>query len=544
MIEDYKDSEIILCSGIAIDKNYDNVLDVSKSTLVGHLRTHSEYVGNDYSILPRNRNSLIVSCPYQTALKCNYMTFRNPDYENEYVFAFIDTIDYINDEASQINFTLDVWHTYHDKFNVEKVFVEREHVSDDTIGKHTLPENLEHGEYVVSSYLEREFSALGVNGYIIIGLSNLVENFPTPSSNLYNGVYSGLTYYALEDATKCTTFIKALMEAWSYDAANSIYCLFMVPREMFGTGDITWQTGTIGDNTINFGLISSSAVVKNFTSIDFNVGTKIDNYVPKNNRLFCFPYNYIMVSNNCGQTATYNFEDFLDGNGHFGFMGALSIGCSIRLDPLNYKNGFFDADDPSTIIDNRRLRTYGLTCGKFPTCSWNSDSFTNWITTNAVNIGISGLTAAAQIGVGASTGDVMMATEGIGNVASELREVYNHSLIPNQAQGNINSADVLFSSSSLGFSIYRMTIKKEYAAIIDQYLSRYGYKVHEVKTPTLHNRTQFDFIKVGGSDNLISGKIPSQYLNEINAICRRGVTIFHNITNFGNYTISNPIVNP
>ena len=37
MIED-KNTEIILCSNIHIDKNYDNVLDVSKSTLVGYLR--------------------------------------------------------------------------------------------------------------------------------------------------------------------------------------------------------------------------------------------------------------------------------------------------------------------------------------------------------------------------------------------------------------------------------------------------------------------------------------------------------------------------
>ena len=55
MIED-KNTEIILCSNIHIDKNYDNVLDVSKSTLVGYLRTHSEYVGDDYTIVPRYRN--------------------------------------------------------------------------------------------------------------------------------------------------------------------------------------------------------------------------------------------------------------------------------------------------------------------------------------------------------------------------------------------------------------------------------------------------------------------------------------------------------
>ena len=100
MIED-KNTEIILCSNIHIDKNYDNVLDVSKADLVGYLRTHSEYVGDDYTIVPRYRNRLIVKCPYATALKCNYMTFKNPDYDNEYVFAFIDNVDFVYDSLDK-----------------------------------------------------------------------------------------------------------------------------------------------------------------------------------------------------------------------------------------------------------------------------------------------------------------------------------------------------------------------------------------------------------------------------------------------------------
>ena len=69
-------------------------------------------------------------------------------------------------------------------------------------------------------------------------------------------------------------------------------------------------------------------------------------------------------------------------------------------------------------------------------------------------------------------------------------------------------------------------------------------KVNIVKTPNLKSRTQFNFIKVGGMDELISGNIPASDLEKINEICRKGVTIFHDYTNFGNYTISNPIVTP
>ena len=546
MIEDYKDSEIILCSGIAIDKNYDNVLDISKSSLVGHLRTHSEYVGNDYSILPRNRNSLIVSCPYRTALKCNYMTFRNPDYENEYVFAFVDTVDYINDEASQINFTLDIWHTYHDKFNIEKVFVEREHVSDDTVGLHTIPEGLETGDYVVSDYFEREIDGVQNNGYIVIGLSNLPGDNPAiPAENAYNGVFSGLTYYVLENYTDARNYITGITNAIGFDAQASVYCLFIIPRELINYNDIVWYTQQMGGVNTRFGVLPSSYEPKVMSNeLILHKGTKLDNYTPVNNKCYVFPYNYCYVTNNIGNSAIYNFEDFLDNDAHFRIIGGLSVGCSIRIDPIKYKNGFFNIDDQSTLLDNRRLKNYGLTCGKFPTCSWNSDSFTNWLTTNAINIGLKGVASIAQTAVGVGTANPEGILSGVSNIAGTIGEVYQHSLMPNQVEGNINSGDVLFSSNSLGFSLYRMTIKKEYCKIIDQYFSRFGYKVHEIKTPTLHNRTQFDFIKVGGTDNLISGKIPSKYLDEINAICRRGVTIFHNLTNFGDYMVANPIIEP
>ena len=43
-------------------------------------------------------------------------------------------------------------------------------------------------------------------------------------------------------------------------------------------------------------------------------------------------------------------------------------------------------------------------------------------------------------------------------------------------------------------------------------------------------------------DELVSGNIPASDLEKINSVLRKGVTIFHDYSNFGDYTISNPIV--
>ena len=72
----------------------------------------------------------------------------------------------------------------------------------------------------------------------------------------------------------------------------------------------------------------------------------------------------------------------------------------------------------------------------------------------------------------------------------------------------------------------------------------FGYKVNEVKTPNLNSRTKFNFIKVGGNDDLVHGDIPASSLEEINNICRKGVTIFHDYNSLGDYTVSNTIVTP
>jgi hypothetical protein len=112
----------------------------------------------------------------------------------------------------------------------------------------------------------------------------------------------------------------------------------------------------------------------------------------------------------------------------------------------------------------------------------------------------------------------------------------------NTAQGNVNSGDIIASSNNLGFYFYKMCMKKEYAKICDDYLSRFGYKINEVKTPNILSRKEFNFIKVGGRDELVSGNIPATDLEEINNIFRKGVTIFHDYDTFGNYTINNPIV--
>ena len=92
-----------------------------------------------------------------------------------------------------------------------------------------------------------------------------------------------------------------------------------------------------------------------------------------------------------------------------------------------------------------------------------------------------------------------------------------------------------------------MSIRKEYAKIIDNYFTRCGYKVNRVKLPNMTNRENYNYIQIGEEENLCYPNnynnlmIPAKALDMINTLFRNGITIWNNHENFGDYSVSNNI---
>lgn len=530
-----KDNEIILCKGIKLDRNYENVLSYSESDMVTLCRNNAIYQADEYNFIEKANNRIVVSHPYSSAMYSNYVAFKNPRFGNKWIFAWVTDVKLINVGSTEITFEVDVWSTWYSRFSVGKAFIEREHVDDDTIGKHTIPEGLETGEIIQSGDSQYIWDT-GFNCYICVAVTEVPSNMPNVSdARKFYGVYSGLYYILFQTSTSVSSFIHAYDELSKADAINSV---FLVPSDFLPNP--TWYTGTLEDYTFTFTPLVESDYARVLTPINANptvtMPTTIgNNFSPKNNKLFTWPYNYFYISNHVGSDVVFKYEDFLNNTPSFKVIGSVTPGCSIKCIPLNYKN---TTDTQYTY----KSYNYGINAGKYPVCSWNSDTYTNWLTQNGVNVALGAVTSTFNVVAGAMLGSPTMMVSGAAGVANSMTEMYKHSLVPDQVRGNTNSGDVTYSAQELRFTAYRMSIRNEYAASIDSYFSRFGYKVNEVKQPNLNSRTQFNFIKVGGMDELIHGDIPSTDLEKINEICRKGVTIFHNYTNFGNYTISNPIV--
>jgi hypothetical protein len=547
-----KSGEIILCNGIKMDKEYENVLSYDTESLVSLCRSKAVAISNSYSILDPSKNSIDVALPYASCIYANYIAFRNPHYGNKWYFAFVNNVKYVNNKVTTIEYKVDVFSTWYDRFNIGKAFIEREHVSDDTIGKHTVPERLDTGDFIINdSGVLDEF---GSDAHVVIGVTKVPDELANMQSvvsgsvynapnTVYNGIFNGLTYFVFQTTYDASQFL-AIMDLMGN--ADNVINVFLCPLSIYEVPIGSWnnQAFTYTWGSINMDLsfrynrfptgLEEVVMADNKT---VTINNTLDGYTPKNNKMFTKEFNYLYLTNYNGGNVTYAYEDFKNNTPKFRIIGAVCPGCSIRLTPLDYKK--WDTTNASYKND---LLPYGLVGGKYPTCSWRSDTYTNWLTQNSVNYTMDTISTVGSLAIAGSINPAIALMGGVGLITDSLLEKEKRETSPVQAKGNVNVGDVTYSASKTNFGYFQMSCRYEFAKICDDYLSRFGYKINEVKTPNILSRKEFNFIKVGGRDELVSGNIPATDLEEINNIFRKGVTIFHDYDTFGNYTINNPIV--
>lgn len=131
------------------------------------------------------------------------------------------------------------------------------------------------------------------------------------------------------------------------------------------------------------------------------------------------------------------------------------------------------------------------------------------------------------------------ALNGAVGVLTRMAQTEQQKFAPNSAQGNVNGGDILTATSTNTFYFYNMTIKSEYAKMIDDFFSMYGYKVNSVKVPNVTGRTNWNYVKT--IDSIIVGDVPQADLQEIKNMFDDGVTLWHNTSTFLDYSQSNNI---
>lgn len=475
---------------------------------------------------------------YEDLLGYNFCMYQNSHFDNKWFYAFITDINWINPGLTEMKLETAYYQTWQFDLIYKDSFIEREHVNNDTPGLHTLPENLETGSPIMLTNSQKVYDI--DNYYICMAVTELIGSLKTHGSfgRVYNKVYSGF-YYLIFDSINYTSVGKIIDYYDSEGKGEAINSLFIVPDDINITEFYPIQF--TGDPTIYYyafaSYINGAYQLGNYS---FNKPTALKTYTPKNKKLLTAPFSYFYLTNNVGSDVEYHYEDFYDNTIQFNTFGALTPGFSLKTVPFNYKYN----NDTVGIDDNGY--NYGIVGSKLPVCSWDSDVYINWLTQNANNIALGLVTDTLNIGMGianlalgnpAGLGQIVGGNAGIAN---KLAEVKKMEIIPPQAKGSVNSGDVTFASGRSGIYIYQMCIKEEYAKIIDDYFSMFGYKVNRLGTPHLHVRQNYDYIKT--IDVNIEGDIPEPDLNQIRNMFNNGIRFWHSTTNYLNFSVNNNII--
>lgn len=495
----------------------------------------------------RKDNVIRVPEHIDSILNYNYVMYRNDNYSNKWFYAFITGMEYSSDHMTYVSIKTDVFQTWQFNMVWKQSFVEREHVSNDTIGFHTVPEGLNTGEYLCSKVDERVIATNDPDSdnkpIIVMQVSDPYTNttrtngLPTTNKAVYAGVPSGVQIYGFDytDAglAKLNTTIGLFDGAGK---ADSIMAIFLAPKNCatfetkHGVGDLsaeTWKVavGDYGANGTNLFQIYRS--------------TTLDGYTPKNNKMFTREFSYLYVTNNGGSDVVFAYEDFTGGVPEFVINYALDQGGAVRLNPYNSRKSLTGGEG--------MCFNEGVNGTKLPICGWNSDYYLNWKAQNGKALEVQAWSSAINFGVttlGTMAGSTSPAGSSVtglaGDVAQMALQDRQAKIVPDQAKGASLSGDLCFGTGQAKFVFRNMTVRNEYARIIDDYLTAFGYKVNTLKVPNITGRRNWNYVKTIGAN--IEGDIPQADIDELKAIFNTGVTIWHNPNTFLDYSQANNII--
>lgn len=496
-----------------------------------------------------NLNSIKIELPVEKLYDCNYMMFKNEYFENKWFYAFITSVEYVNNRTSLINYYIDVMQTWFFEAKLQQCFVEREHVTDDRIGANTVPESLDMGDSMIYHYMDKAegFSwkpnESGLGEYYIEIVTVFDENGEQSSSDagMYGGVYSALNYIYFSTIEGANAYINGIVKNHGEDGVIGVY---MIPKHITCLKD---QPPLSRVRTID---------VKYASNWKYSWENKIQS--PRNNKLYTAPFTNIICNNMVGGMAEYKVEDLC----WEATEGRDEDGEPIWTDREKYldtkKELFYYTLEgisgappkclmmPTHYAGQENARNNQLTIDNFPQCAFVTDSYRAWVAMHyrqysaaAISSGINGVVgSAASIAHKNPIGVLQNITGTATTIGDLIAEREKAKVLPNKEHG-MTAPDLAMANDSLGFRFYCSHIRPEIAKRIDDYFDRYGYQVNTNKVPNREARPHWSYVKT--SDCTITGDLPDDDKQKIIAVYNRGITFWKKAEELGDYSLDNRV---
>lgn len=497
--------------GIPFSSNYTHtILFTSKSAQETYMLSKVFQSFTKFTYV-RHRNSVHVPGNADLYYGANYCMFKNSGYSNKWFYAFITSVNYVNDNTTELVIELDLLQSWMFDFSIGRCFVDREHVADDTVGKHTIPENIPFGPLVGVNQIQYGQTPVCVVQYATGGAKRVdfVNNVYAPLATKYGA--NGSEIYPIIESLADTPEKIALLKM-GFEPKQNVQ--LQVSRELNGF--------TFGGET----------------------------YVPVNNKLYCFPYCCLYVDDYGSNTENFKWEDFADPT-------AVSFGMSSYIEPYP-----ISAMVPNYYKGINYSTHYAIVKTDFPDVPYVIDNFRAWASSvgakqslseaNAVEqsvyADIGGAVSILSAGASGNPKNIIGATSAattdyLSRQANLETQKQSNAIDREYAKthgasigGQYGGTSAMWVDGRIGWRFIDQRIKPEYARVIDGYFTRFGYKVNEYKVPSLKTRQNFNYLKTISAN--VEGDCPDYALSGIAQIFDAGITLWHNY-NVGQYSLEN-----
>lgn len=477
----------------------------------------NDYRIGTFNILTFQReqvNFCRVEAAYGTVYKTCYMRFKNTNFANKWFYAFVTSVEYINNEVTQINFELDVMTTWMGEFELLECYVERNHSNTDDAGDNIVPEPFSFNDYVTQDnhWLMNSnlLSPIVIIAYAFSGLEHAQDGV------LRDGIFSGLGLKAFRatNLIGINDFIGRFA-----GKPDSIVAMYMCPANCLevnipATGEGVELTSTSSGRHIDY-----------VASRIYNRVTPLDGYVPRNQKLLTYPFNFCNITNNQGTSIIAKYE-----YANLQIKTRVYMTClqpvSQLLKLIEYKNsddGPYETDFPPYFNDSLLLTG-------FPVCTWTSDAFIAWAMQNAIPYAVQAGSSVLMSTVNPVAG----AMNAINTISNILSGTYQAAISPDIVKGNQAPGNVVFSAELMDFGISRMSVNAQVAEQLDKYFDQFGYAYNQWRMPQMASRPYWCYLKT--VDCKIHGQIPADDTAKIEKIIDTGIRFWRNPLYIGRYS--------
>lgn len=501
-------TNIRILKNIPLDNSYNNTIFFDSTTnQTSYFMSKQKHNMINYTYQRVNRGVARVGIVADKLYDCNYMMFQNTNFDNKWFYAFITKVEYINNVTSEITYEIDVMQTWLFDLTLRECMVEREHSVTDNIGDNIVAENLELGEYVYANYGE----IIPMRDMLV--LIAIVDVDGEVNGTIYDGVYGGTRIFAYNYDDVVSINSKLHEYTSKPDSVVGIYTCpkIFIPDVEDGGKILTYKASASGTVFIDEAL---------------NGNEDFDGYTPKNKKIYTYPYNYYHIDNASGNSIALRYEFFDELKPVVKIDGCITQPVKALCRPCSYKGmSPFSELGGYTTLKNESI---SLEC--YPVCSWANDNYTRWLAQNSVPIAVNTLASIGTGNVGAM----------VGNLLNTFNASYRASIQADDSRGSLNSGNVNVANHTQAFYKGRKHITKEYAQIIDNFFTMFGYATNKIKVPNINARPHWSYVKTLNSN--VQGSAPSDDIVKVNNIYNKGITFWVNGDSVGDYSKDNGVI--